>query len=103
MHFPVDKTAIYKYHADVKTGLFEPAPYASQFVLDAELYVKKDVRDPTLTHAYYVQLQDVKYGMYNGMTDPRQTIKSSHDVGEDAMQIQEPFLIVYDESGKVSA
>lgn len=100
MHFPVEKTVIYKYYADVKAGVIEPAQYASQFALSGQLHIKKDVSDPTLNNAYYVKLQDVKYGMHNGMST-HQPIEVVHELGEVAQQIQDPFLVVYDESGKV--
>lgn len=103
VHFPAEKTVIYNYYADVKAGIIEPAHYASQFSLTGQLHVTKDVSDPTLNNAYYVKLNNVKYGMYNGMVtvyhEPAQVL---HELGEAAQQIQEPFVIVYDEHGKVN-
>jgi len=87
----------------VKTGIMEPAQYASQFALTGQLHVKKDVSDPTLNNAYYIKLNNVKHGMYNGMvTVYHQPIEVFHELGEAAQQIQEPFVIVYDESGKAN-
>uniref|UniRef100_A0A348G627 Very high density protein 1 n=1 Tax=Odontomachus monticola TaxID=613454 RepID=A0A348G627_ODOMO len=100
VHFPAGKTVIYKYYADVKAGVIEPAQYASQFALNGQLHIKKDVSDPALRNAYYVKLQDVKYGMYNGMSAHHQPIEVVHELGEAAQQIQDPFLVVYDRSGK---
>lgn len=94
---------IYNYHADVKAGIIEPAQYASQFTLVGQLHVKKDVSDSTLNNAYYIKLNNVKYGIYNGMvTTHYQPIEAHHELGEAAQQIQEPFVIVYNEHGKVS-
>ncbi|XP_014484680.1 PREDICTED: uncharacterized protein LOC106749573 [Dinoponera quadriceps] len=99
VHYPVEKTVIYNYYAYVKAGLIEPAQYNSQFALSGQLHVKKDVSDPTLNHAYYVKFQDVKYGMHNGVVR-HQPVEMVRELGEAAQQIQEPFLIVYDETGK---
>lgn len=93
---------IYNYHADVKTGILEPAQYASQFALAGQLYVKKDTSDATLNNAYYIKLNNVKYGIYNGMVR-HQPIEVLQELGDAAQQIQEPFMIVYDERGKVNA
>lgn len=95
---------IYDYHADVKTGIIEPVQYASQFALVGQLHIKKDTSDATLNNAYYVKLNNVKYGIYNGMVRTYyQPIEVLHELGEAAQQIQEPFMIVYDERGKVNA
>lgn len=94
---------IYNYYADVKAGIIEPAQYVSQFSLAGQLHIKKDISDPTLNNAYYVKLNNVKYGMYNGMaTVLYQPIEVLHELGEAAQQIQEPFVIVYDERGMVN-
>lgn len=88
----------------MKAGIIEPVQYASQFALVGQLHVKKDVSDPTLNNVYYVKLNNVKYGMYNGMvTVHHQPIEVLHEIEEAAQQIQEPFVIVYDERGKVNA
>lgn len=102
MHFPAEKTIIYNYYADVKAGIIEPAQYASQFVLTGKLHIKKDVSDPTLNNAYQVKLQDVKYGMHNGMAKHYEPTEAVHELEKDAQEIQNPFLIVYDENGKVN-
>lgn len=102
MHFPAEKTVIYNYHANLKTGIIEPAHYASQFVLDGQLYIKKDISDPTLNNAYYVKLNNVKYGMHNGMVADDEPVEVVHELGEATQQIQEPFVIVYDDHGKVN-
>ncbi|XP_011644827.2 uncharacterized protein LOC105431979 [Pogonomyrmex barbatus] len=99
VHFPIEKTVIYNYYADVKAGIIEPAQYISQFALNGQLHIKKDVSDPTLNNAYYVKLNNVKYGMYNGMVVHHQPIEVLHELGDAAQQIQEPFVIVYDERG----
>jgi len=86
----------------VKAGVIEPAQYASQFTLVGQLHVKKDVSDSTLNNAYYIKLNNVKYGVHNGMvTAHHQPIEVLHELGEAAQQIQEPFVVVYDEHGKV--
>ena len=92
---------IYNYYADIKAGIVEPAQYVSQFALTGQLHVKKDTSDPTLNNAYYIKLNNLKYGMYNGMVVHHQPVKVLHELGEAAQQIQEPFVIVYNESGKV--
>lgn len=103
VHFPAEKTVIYNYYADVKAGIIEPAQYASQFALTGQLHITKDVSDPTLNNAYYVKLNNIKYGMYNGLvTEYHQPIEVLHELGEAAQQIQEPFMIVYDERGMVN-
>jgi len=102
VHFPAEKTVIYNYYADAKAGIIEPAQYASQFALSGQLHVKKDISDPSLNNAYYVKLNNVKYGLYNGMVVHHQPIEVVHELGEAAQQIQDPFVIVYDEYGKVS-
>ncbi|XP_018358999.1 PREDICTED: uncharacterized protein LOC108758502 [Trachymyrmex cornetzi] len=101
VHFPAEKTLIYNYYADVKAGTVEPAQYVSQFALTGQLHVKKDTSDPTLNNAYYIKLNNLKYGMYNGMVVHHQPVKVLHELGEAAQQIQEPFVIVYDESSKL--
>lgn len=101
MHFPAEKTVIYKYYANVEAGILEPTQYISQFALTGQLHIRKDVSDPTLNNAYYIKLQDVKYGMYNGIFMHHRPIETVHELGEAAQQIQDPFLIVYDENGKV--
>lgn len=100
VHFPAEKTVIYNYYADVKAGIIEPAQYVSQFTLAGQLHIKKDVSDPTLNNAYYVKLNNIKYGMYNGMVK-HQPVEVFHELGEATQQIQEPFVVVYDDHGKV--
>lgn len=102
MHFPAEKTVIYNYHANVKTGIIEPAHYASQFVLVGQLHIKKDISDPTLNNAYYVKLNSVKYGVHNGMVVDDEPVQVVHELEEATLQIQEPFVIVYDDHGKVN-
>ncbi|EFN69845.1 Vitellogenin [Camponotus floridanus] len=100
VHFPAQKTVIYNYHANVKTGIIEPAHYASQFVLVGQLHIKKDISDPTLNNAYYVKLNNVKYGVHNGMVINDEPVQVVHELEEATLQIQEPFVIVYDDHGK---
>ncbi|XP_011873296.1 PREDICTED: uncharacterized protein LOC105565058 isoform X2 [Vollenhovia emeryi] len=101
VHFSAEKTVIYNYYADVKTGIIEPVQYASQFALAGQLHITKDTSDPTLNNAYYIKLNNVRYGMYNGMVNVHhQPVDVLHELGEAAQQIQEPFVIVYDERGK---
>lgn len=102
MHFPAEKTVIYNYYADVKAGIVEPVQYASEFALTGQLHIRKDVSDPSLNNAYYVKLNNLKYGMFNGMVEHHQPIEVVHELGEAAQQIQEPFVIVYNENGKVN-
>ncbi|XP_072766849.1 larval-specific very high density lipoprotein [Anoplolepis gracilipes] len=100
VHFPAEKTVTYNYYADVKTGIIEPEQYVSQFTLVGQLLVKKETSDPTLNNAYYVKLHNLKYGMYNGMVVDHQPVEAVQELGEAAQQIQEPFVIVYDDHGK---
>lgn len=102
VHFPAEKTVIYNYYADVKAGIIEPAQYVSQFVLVGQLHVKKDTSDPTFNNAYYVKFNNIKYGMHNGMVGNYQPVEMVHELGEATQQIQEPFVIVYDDNGKVN-
>lgn len=76
--------------------------YVSQFSITGQLHITKDVSDLTLNNAYYMKLNNVKYGMYNGMVIIPQPSEALHELGEAAQQIQEPFMIVYDEYGKVN-
>ncbi|KAL0116776.1 hypothetical protein PUN28_009999 [Cardiocondyla obscurior] len=100
VHFPVEKTLIYNYYANVKAEIVEPAQYVSQFALVGQLHVTKDDSDPTLSNAYYVKLNNVKYGMYNGMvTEHYRPIEVLQELGDAAQQIQEPFMIIYNENG----
>lgn len=86
----------------MKAGVIEPAHYASQFALVGQLHVKKDVSDSTSNNAYHIQLNNIKHGVHNGMvTAHHQPIEVFHELGEAAQQIQEPFVVVYDEHGKV--
>lgn len=102
MHFPTEKTVIYNYYADVKAGIIQPTQYASQFALVGQLHIKKDISDPTLNNAYYVKLNNIKYGMYNGILVDHEPVEVVHELGEATQQIQEPFVIVYDDHGKVN-
>ncbi|KOC66503.1 Vitellogenin [Habropoda laboriosa] len=96
-HFPHGKTVTYKYRADAKAGMMNPAPFASQFGIEGLLHVKHDVTDPTLRHAYYVALTDVKHALHNGHNiDHLSVTQPIHDLSKD---IEIPFLIVYDEVG----
>ncbi|KAK2584789.1 hypothetical protein KPH14_007107 [Odynerus spinipes] len=99
-HFPHGKTLVYKYYADIKAGTIEPVPYASQFALDGILYIKHDTTDPTLNNAYYVTLSNVKFGLHNGQATHFQRVDTFHPILEAAKVLQDPFLIVFDESGK---
>lgn len=103
MHFPAEKTVIYNYYADVKAGTVEPVQYASEFALAGQLHIRKDVSDPSLNNAYYIKLHNLKYGMFNGMVGQHQPIEVVHELGEATQQIQEPFVIVYNENGKVTS
>ncbi|XP_070169151.1 larval-specific very high density lipoprotein [Polyergus mexicanus] len=100
VHFPAEKTVIYNYYADVKAGIIQPAQYASQFALVGQLHIKKDISDPTLNNAYFVKLNNIKYGMYNGRLVDHEPVEVVHELGEATQQIQEPFVIVYDDHGK---
>ncbi|KAG7189215.1 hypothetical protein KM043_008778 [Ampulex compressa] len=101
VHYHRGKTVVYKYYADVKAGIIEPAPYASQFVLEGVLYVRHDTSDPTLKNAYHVTLTDVKSGLYNGHAVHHERLHTVHPIVEAAKVIQDPFLIVYNEEGKL--
>ncbi|XP_012220182.1 vitellogenin-5 [Linepithema humile] len=100
VHFPAEKTVIYNYHADVKAGIVEPVQYASEFALAGQLHIRKDANDPSLNNAYYIKLNNLKYGMFNGMVEHHRPVEVVHELEEAAQQIQEPFVIVYNENGK---
>lgn len=100
-HFPRGKTLVYKYYGDIKAGTIELAPYASQFGLESVLYIKHDISDPTLKNAYYVTLRNSKIGLHNGMSIHYQKVVNFHPIVESAKTLEKPFLVVYDENGKV--
>ncbi|XP_076757281.1 larval-specific very high density lipoprotein [Xylocopa sonorina] len=100
-YVPHGKTVTYKYTADVKAGVIEPASLASQYGIECLLHVKHDATDPTLKNAYYVTLTDVKHGMHNGHTTYHEHVHLVHPIVEAAEAIETPFLVVYDESGNL--
>ena len=93
----------YKYTVDVKAGIIEPAPYASEFFIDSILTAQHYNSDPTLQNAYYIRLHNVTHELYNG-----HAVHSEHpqakplSLPEAAEVIQTPFVIVFDENGLVS-
>ncbi|CAK9819554.1 vit-2 [Anthophora quadrimaculata] len=99
-HFPHGKTLTYKYNVDVKAGMIDPAPFASQFGIEGLLHVKHDVTDPTLQNAYYVALTDVKHALHNGHVHQHEHLSVMQPITDDSKAIQNPFLIVYDETGR---
>ncbi|XP_046813356.1 LOW QUALITY PROTEIN: uncharacterized protein LOC124421789 [Vespa crabro] len=99
-HFPHGKTLHYKYYGDVKAGIIELAPYASQFGLKSDLYIKHYTSDPLLNNAYYVTLQNCTFGLYNGKAVHSDMVGHFLPIAEDAKAIEKPFLIVYDDNFK---
>lgn len=93
----------YKYTVDVKAGIIEPAPYASQFFIDSILTAQHYNSDPTLQNAYYIRLHNVTHELYNG-----HAIYYEHPptvpqlLPEAAEVIQTPFVIAFDKNGRVS-
>lgn len=91
----------YVYYGDVKAGLIELAPYASQFGLKSDLYIKHDTSDPTLKNAYYVTLQNCIFGLYNGKAVHSEMISKFLPIDDGAKALEKAFLLVYDDNGKV--
>lgn len=92
---------MYKYIADMKAGTMEPADFASQFGIECHLNVKHS-NDPTLKNAYLVAMTDVKHGLHNGRVKHFEPVGGVSPLPDAAKDIQNPFMIVYDESGRVS-
>ena len=102
MHFPHGKTVVYKYTADVKTGTLEPTHYASQFALEGLLYIRHDSNDSKNQNSYYVALTDLKHGMFNGEVDYNGKIRRVHPISDSVRVLQDPFMLIYDDNGKVN-
>lgn len=100
--FPHGKVVVYKYYGDVKAGIIEPAAYASQFALQGYVHVKHDTSNPQLKNAFYVSLTDLKSGMFNGKAVHYQQTQVLKPIKDDAKAIEKPFLIIFDQAGKVS-
>lgn len=104
INVPTGKEVIYNYYADVKAGTIEPAQYASQFGLAGELRMRElsgGEVDPNGESHYYVKLNKMKYGLYNGKVSYSQSIQVDQNIEEEAQQIENPFVIVY-HNGKVN-
>ncbi|XP_043288151.1 uncharacterized protein [Venturia canescens] len=99
--FPHGKIVVFKYYGDVKAGIIEPGAYASQFALQGSVHVKHDTSDPQLKNAFYVSLTDVRSGMFNGKAAHYQPTQVLKPIKETAKAIETPFLIVFDEAGKL--
>ncbi|KAK0159183.1 hypothetical protein PV328_010101 [Microctonus aethiopoides] len=99
--FPHGKTLVYNYYGDVKAGIIEPAPYASQFAIAGQLHIKHDTSDPKLSHAYYAVLTNVKTGMHNGIAAHFQRTAITNPIPDAAKVIEEPFLIVNNDKGEL--
>ena len=100
--FPHGKSIVYKYYGDVKAGIIEPAPYASQFALEGDLHVTHDDSDTSLNNAFYAVLLNVRSGMHNGVAAHYQRTKVLTPIDQAAKAIEQPFLIIYDDNGIVS-
>ncbi|XP_034178642.2 larval-specific very high density lipoprotein [Osmia lignaria lignaria] len=99
-HFPRGKAVVYKYNADMKAGALQPADSASQFGIECRLKVKHS-NDPTLRNAYLVAMTDVKHGLYNGRVMHFDPVSSVSPIPDAAKDIQNPFMIVYDENARL--
>lgn len=93
----------------MKAGIIEPEQYASQFGLAGELHIRdslltplsKSEVDSNVESHYYVKLNNVKYGLFNGRVSHSQSIQVDQNIDEEAQQIENPFVIVY-HNGKVN-
>ncbi|XP_012273871.1 uncharacterized protein LOC105696201 [Orussus abietinus] len=95
------KTLTYRYYADVKLGTLKPVQYASYFALDGHVLVTHDSSDPTTNYAYIVTLKDIKHTLFNGQMTLWQKIETFHEMSEASKMIHDPFVVVFDERGKV--
>lgn len=91
----------YKYRADVKAGIIDPAPFASDFNIECLLQVHHDVTNPNSKNTFYVTLSDMKHGLYNGPMKRYESVSQLLPI-DAAKALLNPFLVIYDENGHVS-
>lgn len=95
--------AIYNYTVDLKAGIIEPAPYASQFYINSALRIQRYEEDQTLTNAYYCRLVDVEHELFNGRVVHSDAPPSRRlPLPEAARVVEKPFLIVFHDDGQVN-
>lgn len=94
--FPEGQEVVYTYVGDVQAGTNDPVPYASQFKL------KGSIRVQGLKDSAIVQLQNVKYTLYNGPNEKGQRHETNVvDIPESAASdLTKPFQLNYN-SGKI--
>lgn len=94
--FPEGQEVVYTYVGDVQAGTNDPVPYVSQFRL------KGSVRVQGLKDSALVQLQNLKYTLYNGPNEKEKRFETNVvDVPESAArELSKPFQINYG-NGKV--
>lgn len=97
--FPHGKLVTYKYIADVKAGV-EPSLFVSNYGIECLLNVQH-ITDTNSKNTYYVNLTNVKYGLYNGFVKHYESLSVMESIPDVANAILNPFLIVYDENGHV--
>lgn len=54
-------------------------------------------------HSFYVALTDLKHGMFNGHIDYNEKILRTHPISETVRVLQDPFMVIYDDNGRVSS
>lgn len=100
--FPRNNITTYRYYADVKTGNIEPSPYASQFVITGLMRIKPaELSDLKLKNAYYILLE-VTHGVRNGEIQHfEKIVGSTLPIPDAAKALNDPFVVVFDDNGKV--
>ncbi|XP_015428511.1 PREDICTED: uncharacterized protein LOC107185358 [Dufourea novaeangliae] len=101
-YIPDGKEVEYTYTIDVKSGLMEPAEFASYFGIDCILRVRQYTNDPVLKNAYYVKLMEVKHKLFTGLAqhDNHPGVKPLR-LDDVARVIESPFVIGFDENGRL--
>ncbi|GLV39119.1 crossveinless d [Carabus blaptoides fortunei] len=93
---PVGKEITYDYHASVKLGTYEPAEFASLFILDGKLHMQDDGKSALM------RFSDLTFKLYNGEINGENEKESLPlQLPEEAKTLLKPFRVVYNDDGKI--
>lgn len=93
---PAGKELIYGYHARVRLGTFEPAEFASLFMLDGKLHVQEDGK------SVLMRFSDLTFKLYNGELNGEHEEESLPlQLPEEAKTLLKPFRVAYNDDGKI--
>ncbi|XP_057329949.1 uncharacterized protein LOC130670548 [Microplitis mediator] len=96
--FPPGKTLVYDYNGDVKAGVMESTPYASQYSIKGYFHITYHSSEPNI---YIVALKNATTGRHNRKAAHFEKTSFYTPIPDTAKVIEDPFLIFLNESGEL--